>query len=384
MLPSTVSIIVPILQQAPILAMFMSSLRATLPPGPQLIFIDDGCNGDAREVIDRACADLSAGFEVVLIRHPTPLGEGRSCNEALGRASGEIVIRLESDAILEGEWVGALCAPFSDRSVSAVAGVLLYPQSGGINHAGLTFYGMVGRHTFLNATIEALPPEPFAVQSMTFGFGAFRGYSVRDAGGFDEHYHQAYDDLDLALRLGQHGQLLVTPAARAYHWELSSGPHRTAAQKRNLAIFWSRWGESITEDLWRYLEAPLRQAVLDAPAAGRDLAGIDLHSDRVSAPRFWEEAQSRCGMAVKDRLELAHRAPGNGPIALPLVLGAEGFDDPRCLIFLVDNFVRLRGNQYFFERRRRNGAEDIIVDFHGNVVKAQRLLPSAWPGEKLR
>ncbi len=384
MLASTVSIIVPILQQAPILAMFITSLRATLPPGPQLILIDDGCNGDAREVIDRACADLSTRFDVVLIRHPTPLGEGRSCNEALARATGEIVIRLESDSILEGEWVGALCAPFSDRSVSAVSGVLLYPQSGGINHAGLTFYGMVGRHTFLNATIEALPEEPFAVQSMTFGFGAFRGDQFRDAGGFDEHYHQAYDDLDLALRLGRVGQLLVTPAARAYHWEFSSGPHRIAAQKRNLAVFWSRWGESITEDLWRYVEAPLRRALLDVAASGRDLAGIDLHSDRVSAPRFWEEAEARCGIAFKDRVQLAHRAPGNGPIALPLVLGADGFDDPRGLVFLVENFARLRGNHYFFERRRRNCAEDIVVDFHGNVVQAQRLLPSAWPGEKVR
>lgn len=379
------SIVVPILQSPSILALFLKSLQDSTPSGHQLILVDDGCCAEARDVIAAARGSLEAQFDLDLIRHATPQGDGAACNAALARTKHAISVRLESDAILQAGWSQALAAPFADPATAAVAGVLLYPQSGGINHAGLTFYEKVARHTFLNARPEALPTKPFDVQTLTFGFTAFRDGAVKEAGGFDELYHQGYDDLDLALRLAlAGGRLRVVPDARAYHWELSSGLHRAAGRKRNLAVFWDRWGGKISDDLWTYLEAPLTKALVQLQAQGRGVVGVDLNEDRVGARRFWSDVTDRTGLVLHERLDLAHRAAGDGAIALPLVLGDDGFEAPRPYLFLVDNFVRLRGNHYFFERRARLGLDDLAVDFHGNVVWTQALGRAAWPGEKMR
>lgn len=381
----SVSVVVPILQSASILSMFLTSLLNTLSPGHQPILVDDGCSLDAREVIEGSRKLLEQRFDLVLLRHGTPHGDGAATNEALTHATNDVTVRLESDAIMQGDWIGRLCEPLVEPDVAAVAGVLIYPQSGGINHAGLTFYEMVGRHCFLNAQVDDLPVSPFAVQSITFGFTAFRTEAVRKLGGFDEQFHQGYDDLDLSLRLSKDaGRLLVVPAVRAYHWELSSGPHRAAGRKRNLAVFWDRWGKVIVDDLWTYLERPLRSELMVLQAGSRGVIGIDLHSDRVGAKRFWREAEERCGLILLDRLDLAHRAAGDGAIALPLVLGADGFHNPDPILFLVDNFARLRGNHLFFERRSALGVNDLIVDLHANVIYARRLLAGSWPGEKIR
>jgi len=267
----------------------------------------------------------------------------------------------------------------------AASGVLVYPQTGGINHAGLTFYNMVGRHSYLNAAPDVLPDKAFPVQAMACGFAAFRTDALRSLGGFDEHYHHSYDDLDLALSLRRDcGPILVNPRAQAYHWELSSGPHRAAIRKRNVALFWSRWAAAIVDDLWDYLREPLCAAVDATAVDGGGLVAVDLHSDRVAARRFWEEARSQCGVHPDTYLDLAHLATGDGSVALPLVLGADGASESRRYLFLVDNFVRLRGNRYFLDRRREVRSDDLIVDFHGNVVAAQKLAPVAWPGDKMR
>jgi len=380
-----ISVVVPILQAAPVLSMFLRSLCDTLPVGHQLILVDDGCSLDSREVITQEHSKLGNRYDLTVLRHSSPKGDGPACNEALNLVKHDITVRLESDAILQKDWLEPMCALFSDPKVAAVAGVLQYPQTGGINHAGLTFYEMVGRHTFLNGKLDSLPINTFSVQCMTFGFTAFRTERFSDVGGFDERYHQGYDDLDLAMKLRRDGgDLLVTPLARAYHWEMSSGLHRETGRKRNLAIFWDRWGKIIDDDLWSYLQHPLENALNDHETSKAALLGIDLHCDRIGANKFWKEAEKHCGMVLSDKIDLAHRAAGDGVIALPLVLGADGFNDPRRFVFLVDNFVRLRGNHYFFKRRSCDSADDLIVDLHGNVVSAQRLHYSAWPGEKIR
>jgi len=102
---NAVSVIVPVLQRASILALFLDSLCATLPGGAQLILVDDGCGADARDVLDRVEKRSGEKFDLAVLRHGTPQGDAASCNEALRHATADIVVRLESDAIVEGDWL---------------------------------------------------------------------------------------------------------------------------------------------------------------------------------------------------------------------------------------------------------------------------------------
>jgi len=323
----------------------------------------------------------------MLISHTLPFGDGFAFNTGLEHCKGDIVVRLDSDLVLGKPWLSDLVTPFDgSEDLGVVSGVLFYPESGGINHAGLTFYQFVGRHAYLNARRDTLPSHPYPVQAMPLGFSAARRHLIEAAGGFDPSYHSGYDDLDLALRIAESGgRLLVAPNARAFHWERSAGPHRDASRKRNIALFWHRWGAKIVDDLWIFLAAGIERCS-KAIAAGRDVScvGIDLCGDRVAAKRFWTELPERTAERAEDVRLVSHRCASDGAIPLPLVLGPNCHREPRRMLFLCDSFIRLRGNAYFFEHRRRVRDDDIVVDLYGNALLLRDLADLVWPGEKIR
>lgn len=380
--PDDVTIIVPILQTARILDLFLTSLLLSTPAGPQLVLVDDGCSADTRAVIDRHRPALESKFSLCLIVHQHPRGDNVSANEALSTANGAVIVRLESDAIMQANWLSELLVPLCDQHVGVVSGVLIYPQSGGINHAGLTFYEHVGRHLWLNARPEFLPQAPFQVQCSTFGFSAIRKSTLLELGGFDEHYNQGYDDLDLALSVRKKSDLniLINPKAIAHHWEQSSGIHRVSSRKRNLAIFWSRWHDVAEDDLWQFLAPALKQKI----ANNKDVVAIDFHPDRRAAERLFSEAEHGGMVNITNRQNLAYLVDDRHPIQLPLALGADSMDEEARFLFLVDNIARLRGNRYFFDRRQHVRSDDLVVDLHANVVLASDIFMSAWPGDKIR
>jgi GT2 family glycosyltransferase len=383
---ASTSIVVPILETASVLDLFLSGLYDTVPDGVQLILVDDGCGADTREILHRWCRTLCKRLDVSLISSTRPLGDGAAFNAGVARARGDFVVRLDSDLMFPHPWLDGLLAPLSGREdVGIAAGLLLYPQSGGVNHAGLTFYHFVGRHAFLNARPAAIPAEPYEVQTSALGFSAIRRDLLEAAGGFDPSYHSGYDDLDLALRIADlGGRAVIVPQSVAFHWERSAGPHRDAGRKRNLALFWHRWGDRIVDDLWNFLGPSVSRVLETADGPDDGVLGIDLCGDRVGAEHVWNELPQRTTAVLDNVRVLSHLVSGDGPIALPLVLGADGPRDPRRMLFLTDNLVRLRGNSYFFERRFRYRHDDIVIDMHGNALRAEELALVAWPGEKMR
>jgi GT2 family glycosyltransferase len=382
---TSVSIVVPILERNDVLDLFLSGLFETLPKGVQLVLVDDGCSSDAKAVIQRWYSELAQRFDVNVLTHDRPHGDGISCNEGIDRCEGDYVVRLDSDLIFHGPWMVELLAPFEQcADLSIVSGVLLYPHSGGVNHAGLTFHHLVARHAFLNARPDALLDEPFAVQSLALGFSAMRRDVLRATKGFDTSYNSGYDDLDLALRVREEGgTLAISPRVRAFHWERSAGPYRDPSRKRNLALFWHRWADKIADDLWTFLTPSIERCVVGASQEGEFL-GIDLSGDRIGAHHFWRELPQRTSLQVTRVLSFGHLAGGEAPIPLPLILGSSGHLEIRRMLFLTDNFVRLTGNSYFFERRSAVRNDDLIVDMHGNAVLARDLAENSWPGGRIR
>jgi GT2 family glycosyltransferase len=380
------SIVVPILETASVLDLFLSGLHETVPDGVQLILVDDGCGSETREILGRWHPLLAKRLDVTLIANARPLGDGAAFNKGITRARGEFVVRLDSDLMFPSPWLEELLHAFVGRDdVGIASGVLLYPQSGGVNHAGLTFHQFAGRHAFLNARPAKIPAAPYAVQTTALGFSAIRRSLLEAAGGFDPGYHSGYDDLDLAFRIADLGGVaLMIPRVAAFHWERSAGPHRDAGRKRNLALFWHRWGDRIVNDLWSFLGPALDNALAMSDRPHDVLLGIDLCGDRVGADDLWLEFRKRTITPLDNVIVLSHLVSGDGPVALPLVLGADGPREPRRMLFLTDNFVRLRGNSYFFERRFRFRDDDVVIDMHGNAMPVTELAIASWPGEKMR
>lgn len=378
------TVVVPVHQDAAFLELFLKSLGQTIEDDTDVVLVNDGCSPVATALIESWRAQSRATLHVNVLHNDTPKGAGASLNAAVAQANTDMIFVLDSDLILQPGWQQALTAHLNHlERASAVAGMLLYPQTGGINHCGLTVYGDVARHLYLNAHSGDGPHAPVPLQLMGIAFTALRRESWLEAGGMDERYFNGYEDLDLFMRFREAGgRLYAVPEVTAYHWERSNGPHRAAGRKANLARFWTTWGARLADDLWDFLLPKLEAVVAGIPEGRR--VGLDLCHERFAARRFWCELQRLTTRPLTHVRDLSHRLGGSDPIWLPVVAGADSDRDPGQYLILTDNFVRLRGNQYWIDQRTKIRDDDIIIDLHGNVVPLETLLHSAWPGEKIR
>ena len=86
----------------------------------QIIAVDDGSSDDTWHHIQNAALRLSG--LVTAIRLPANLGKRGALAEGFRRATGEIIVTVDSDSVIERGALLAIAGPFRDPRVGAVAG----------------------------------------------------------------------------------------------------------------------------------------------------------------------------------------------------------------------------------------------------------------------
>lgn len=190
-------------------------------------------------VVDNASADRSA--EMVVRRFPgahlivndANLGFAAACNQALTRATGRVVVLLNSDATLEAGALERLCQVLYDRPSIGVVGALLVGPDGRAQRC----YGQIpGVGAFVSEMLGAtrvpglrrlLPAVATAPRRQERGRDvgyvsgaclAFRRELLDVVGLLDERYFLYFEETDLCLRAHRAGlEVWFDPAARAYH-----------------------------------------------------------------------------------------------------------------------------------------------------------------------
>jgi len=233
------NIIVPIAQKIGFLKLFMESLIKTVDCECNLFLVNDCSEQKSKKYLENISKQEIKNFKIKLINHETPRGSVSSIVEAMKISPEGDFIFLDSDIILEQNWIEEFKNIFKTYKDAGVAtGTLIYPQSMGINYAGITFSEDIGKHLYLNMKYQNLPQKPYKVQSAIFAFFYIKYEVFQKIGYPDENFFNGYEDFDYSLRVIQSGfSIYVNPLAKAYHWERSSGIHRSNNRKRNLARF---------------------------------------------------------------------------------------------------------------------------------------------------
>lgn len=371
-------------QKRPVLELFFHSLWATVGDGTKIVVVDDGSEYPVRNLISQSKPKSFGRCEVVLIEHERSRGSASCLNEALAHVEGDVAYIADTDVLLLNGWQDGLRKRLEDDPAhGAVGAALLYPQTGGVQHCGIAFSRDVGRHLFLNARPQWIPPRPFKVQAIVFALCAIRREVLEAVGQVDEEYHNAYEDLDYFLRVRRAGYtVLLDPTVKSYHWELSDGPHRSANRKRNLGRFWRLWGGHVEEDIWLFIEAALKEAL--AGEEHKEIRVVDLCEERPEARRLQETLALVTSARIADYHDLSYRIGHQQEIWLPHTLGVDAHRRADRYLFFVDNFVRLLGNRYWIELRAAYRGDDLVADCYGNVVRLAELFEAAWPGTKIR
>jgi GT2 family glycosyltransferase len=239
------SVVVPAYNRAALTSQCLDAIFASPPERAELevIVVDDGSS----EPVDRSLTPHAE--RIGIVRHDQNTGFATACNDGAAAASGDWIVFLNNDTIPQPGWLDALIeyASGSER-IGIVGSKLLYPD-GTIQHAGLVISReLVPRHVYTR-----FPGDHPAVnksrtfQAVTAASALLRRETFERFGGFDCSFVNAYEDVDLCLRLRREGyEVHYCHTSVLYHLEAVTRDH--LRDPENHALFLERWSDFVYHD----------------------------------------------------------------------------------------------------------------------------------------
>lgn len=379
------ALIIPVYQTSGIFRLFLNSLAETLDYHSQIIFVNDGSEPQISSMLCHFSDAFADKADITILEHTHSRGCAASINEAMTKIKEpcDYVILLDSDLILQGNWQKCLIEDFTNSEIGIVGGILLYPQTGGVQCCGITYQNMTGRHLWLNASVSYVEQMGiFEIQTTVFAFCAIRYAAMQAAGIMDESFFNGYEDWDYQFRIRNKGFKAVTDTRiQHFHWEKSNGIHRDYNRKSNLGRFWSKHGVKVQDDLCYFIKKGLEK---DVHLKENSYVIIDLCEAKATAASIHEFIEGFEALPISSSQSLSELCGNQQTIWLPEVLNSQAFRKPEPYLFLCDHYIRLLDNQYWWTLRRRYCMEDRIIDTYGNVVPFKLLQDTFWPGTKIR
>ena len=226
----------------------------------EVIVIDNGSTDDTPVFL------ASLGGDVRIIRNEENLGFAKACNQGAREAKSRYLVFLNNDTIPKDGWLQALVDEVeANPDVAVVGSKLLYPD-GKIQHAGVAFSrtGFTPYHIY-----GGFPADHPAVnqrreyQAVTAACMLIRRNCFEGVGGFDEGFHNGFEDADLCLRIREKGgKIIYQPHSVLYHLE-GQTEGRKKFEGQNSALLIKKWGH-------RYLADDDSIAVRDGYAVSTD------------------------------------------------------------------------------------------------------------------
>lgn len=375
----SISVVVPIFNAADLLPAFFESLNQALPSGAQVILIDD-CSSDD---VWKAVPAIPNAASVEHLRNARNLGHSATVNRGLALATGDFIVQLNTDLVLEPKCLTAMIDLIEHEPHAGIVGAkLVYPTTGLTENIGIAvgdyskvrvFHEIPADHVLANRTRQ-VQAAPGAALTMTKAV-------LQAIGPLDERYFNRNEDIEHCLRAAALGfRNFCCADALAHHWKSQSGPARFVRARTADALFWSRWGSKLESDLGRYVDEAIAQLLeefpdfADTPFQVVDLSRgadqpivLDCLSDRWAdiAERVYPMRQTNNAAA---RLHLSRLLPGWMA------------HDPLPFIYLVDQYRELEDNAKWFANRRTVVTHEVIVDLKGCVLPTSALARSATTG----
>jgi GT2 family glycosyltransferase len=363
-----VSVIVPIYNGIGHLPAFFESLAAALPEASQIIVVDDA---STEPVLD-AIPEFPRASTVVRLRNETNLGNAGAVNRGFSVATGEIVLQLNADLILDPNCIGAMIELIDHKSndVGIVGSKLIYPTTGRTQSVGMAFGLHSKRHIFRNLpSSHELCKRTRELQIVTGATVAMTRRVLDLLGPLDEQLYNHNLDLDHCLRAVHHGlRNFMCASSVAYHWRNRSGHIRYARVEAAEAAFWSKWGGRYNVDLGCFLDEALDCALSEHPELQTTpFAILDL-SRGADQSIVMERLGSRWPAVTGGIRQFRQMNNPSKRLWLPILLPHWIVNEATPFLYLVDGHQDLEENAMWFERRRRIVAEELIVDLTATVL----------------
>lgn len=238
-----VSIVIPVFNQVEHTLECLAHIVAGTAGSFEVVIVDDGSTPE--------CVDALATVRGArLVRQPRNLGFAKACNRGAAEARGRFLVFLNNDTVPQPGWLSRLVACSRRNPGAGVLGSkLLYPLSGEIQHAGVTFDER-GLPYHLHQFRACGDPDANVEREVPAVTGAclFTPADVfRELGGLDEGFVNGYEDIDYCLRIREHGRRVVyCPSSTLLHYESATeGRIDPDREFRNRDRFLSLWSDAV-------------------------------------------------------------------------------------------------------------------------------------------
>ena len=247
-----VSIVIPTYNRSELTRKCLEALRTHTPAADYEVIVVDNGSTDATPAFLK---EQAAAGQLRAILNAKNLGFSKACNQGAAEAKGEFVLFLNNDTEVTPGWLEALTrSAQADPRIGAVGPKLVFPNST-IQHAGVVLVNsgqdpLLARHVYHGAPHD-LPEanRPTTYQALTAACLVVPRDLFNQVGGFDEEYWNGYEDVDLCLKIGQAGRLLLyQPQSLVVHHESQSGPERFRKAPQNIARLHAKWLKKVTPD----------------------------------------------------------------------------------------------------------------------------------------
>ena len=233
-----VSIIIPAHNEEEVIAKSIEAALETNYEHKEIIVVDDGSKDGTFQI----AYPYHERREIKLVRRSSSSGtKSGALNYGLLFASGEIIVTMDADTLLERDSLREIVKPLSDPSINAVAGKVRVLQ--GKNRSNLLVqlqaYEYLLAFDFgrkFNSIISNLMIIPGA-------FGAFRKKNLGSIGNYDRD--TITEDFDNTLKLKKLGGS-VPLAENAYSWTVVPDTWGSWVRQR------MRWSRGQIETIWKH------------------------------------------------------------------------------------------------------------------------------------
>jgi GT2 family glycosyltransferase len=193
-------------------------------------------------VVDNAGSDRAVveRFGARLIEPGRNLGYAGGCNRGALESTGDVLVFLNPDTVVDPGALSRLAETLRDRSIGiAMARLRLLDRlellnSGGtvLHLSGLAWAGRFGEPAETLRELEDVAAPSGAAM-------AIRRDLFRELGGFTEELFMYLEDTELGWRAHLHGlRVVVVPGADVYHdYEFGRNPTKLALLERNREVF---------------------------------------------------------------------------------------------------------------------------------------------------
>ncbi|MGH7745895.1 MAG: glycosyltransferase family 2 protein [Candidatus Dormibacteria bacterium] len=230
-----VSVIIPSKNRASVLADTLETLLSQTCIPDEIVIVDQSVGDETKKAVanfaERVRLSGSAKPEFLYLYDPNLIGAGAARNIAIDRSSGEILVFLDDDVLLEHDFLQEMLLVYQQNSdVGGVSGVITnYPAPPWARRFWDALFYIGPFHDerqpiYWNCD-RLRQAKPIPVRRFGSGLMSVKRSSL-NGDRFDDWYKGAGpEDVDLTWRLSERCPLVITPQARLVHVRTSvDGP----------------------------------------------------------------------------------------------------------------------------------------------------------------